>query len=90
MKAPPPADDIGDEDDLARHAEQNQANDVAFLTDREDGEDEPDIHCTTKLYYQEMCVDASYTGLVVLLATIVLMKRRHWIVFVVVPQKSLR
>ena len=45
---PPPADDIGDEDDLARHAEQNQTNDVAFLTDREDGEDEPDINCTTK------------------------------------------
>ena len=49
MKAHPySADDIGDEDDLARHAEQNQANDVAFLTDREDDEDEPDIHWTTK------------------------------------------
>ena len=49
MKAPPPpADDIGDEGDLARHAEQNQTNDVAFLTDREDDEDKPDIHCTTK------------------------------------------
>ena len=44
MKAPLSADDIDDEDDLARHAEQNQTNDVAFLTDREDDEDEPDIH----------------------------------------------
>ncbi len=45
MKAPPPpADDSGDEDELARHAEQNQANDAAFPTVREDGEDEPDIH----------------------------------------------
>jgi len=45
---PSPADDIGEEDELAGHAEQNQANGVAFPTDREDGEDEPDIHCTTK------------------------------------------
>ena len=49
LEAPlPPADDIGEEDELARHAEQNQANDVAFPTDREECEDEPDIHWTTK------------------------------------------
>ncbi len=45
---PSPADDSGDEDEIARHAEQNQTNDVAFPTDREDGEDEPDMHWTTK------------------------------------------
>ena len=45
---PSPADDIGEEDELARHAEQNQANGLAFPTDREDGEDEPDIYWTTK------------------------------------------
>ena len=37
---PSPADDIGEEVELARHAEQNQTNGVAFPTDREDGEDE--------------------------------------------------